>query len=111
MTVWTFTSRIGAGFYEPRRLGGDAGTHGQMALRRVHAVDADHVAAAGRRVEHAQLAELTSLVGLVQPLADQRRTTTGRAVRTPTGERSDTLAQQDRGDVGHATFFGSRRPS
>jgi hypothetical protein len=59
-----------AGFYGRGQLGGDAGPDRQMALGRMDAPDADHVALALWRVEQAQLAELPPAIRLMQPLAD-----------------------------------------
>jgi len=48
-----------------------------VSLGGVDPLDADHVAIAGRRVDQTELAKLAAGIGLMQPLADERRAAAG----------------------------------
>ena len=80
-----------------------------MPLRRVDAPNADHMAVPVRHVDQAELAQLTPPIRLMQPLADQRRATARRAVRTPTAR---TLRRSSApGSQRYRACSGLRRPS
>jgi len=78
-----------------------------MPLAGVHALAAHATAITLGHLGHAQIAEASTTVGLVQLLADQRSAVALRAAGTAAVQGADALAKQDAGQVGHVPMFAA----
>jgi hypothetical protein len=79
-----------------------------VTLAGVDSLDANEVTVVGRHRQDAQVAELAPGIGLVQPLADERRPPARRAVLPAASERADALAKQDRCEIRHGAIFAQK---